>query len=269
MVATKEINSINSMFFFWSCPHLRASGCVSQSRLQWNCMGGSGGGGLGETVVCLDSSVVKGSVLTKQSEQSSPGRTQCRRCLWSPALSGPSAGVDLFGGRKNKKCRANGRLKLFVPGREDRQLHSRLVLRSGLHSVPCPEKNPNKSTNTQGGTAVTGTLNRRDEGRNKVEGGKIPKKKQKKQQHPSPPREKQRKSFPQNKVREIQITSALERKKRKRLSAAKIPTTRFLIWTGLQHHFQTSQRRKEQEKLKKTKRLPSKTQSILYISTPF
>lgn len=64
-----------------------------------------GGGVLGETVVCSDSSLVKGSVLTKQREESSPGRMQCRRCLWSPALSGPSAGVDLFGGRKNKKCR--------------------------------------------------------------------------------------------------------------------------------------------------------------------
>lgn len=128
-------------------------------------------------------------------------------------------------------------------------------------------KNPNKLTNTEGGTAVTGTLNRQDEGKNKVEGGKIPKKKQKKQ-HQSPPREKQRRSFPQNKAREIQITSALERKKKKKIIGCKIPTS-FLIWTGLQHHFQTSQRRKEQEKLKKTKRLPSKTQSILYRLTPF
>lgn len=83
-------------------------------------------------------------------------------------------------------------------------------------------------------------------------------KKQKKQQHPSPPREKQRKSFPQNKAREIQITSALERKKRKRLSAAKFQQQGFsfgLACNIISKHLRGG---KKQEKLKKNKGLPSK-----------
>lgn len=54
-----------------------------------------------------------------------------------------SLGPQRHGGplwRTKKQKGEGGRLKLFVPGREDRQLHSRLVLRSGLHSVPCQEE---------------------------------------------------------------------------------------------------------------------------------
>lgn len=56
--------------------------------------------------------------------------------------------------------RKNGRLKLVVPGRGDRHSHSGLLLRSDLHSVPCPEgggeQGGSKKVDKQGNSA-TGT----------------------------------------------------------------------------------------------------------------
>lgn len=77
--------------------------------------------------MCFDSSEVKGSVLTKQHEQKSSTENTVHEASPFSDVSGPgpSARVDLFGGRgekendnNNKKYnvqRPNGRLMLFVP----------------------------------------------------------------------------------------------------------------------------------------------------------
>lgn len=77
------------------------------------------------------SSVVKGSAPTKQREQKSSSGNTVQEVSQVP-LPG------LISLEENKKVQEpNGRLKLFVP--VERQLHSQLLLCSGLHSVPRQE----------------------------------------------------------------------------------------------------------------------------------
>lgn len=134
----REINSINSNHF---SPHLEVSGCCSSSqswqeqKTAWESE---------ETVVCFDSSVVKRSALTKQREQKSSSESTVQEaslvfCSLRPRSQ--CQGWPLWRRKEKKKVQGPiGRLKLFVPVREDRQLHSWLLLCSSLHSVPRQER---------------------------------------------------------------------------------------------------------------------------------
>lgn len=125
----QEINSINSIFFQ---SHVQVSAHYHKANRSKECIWVKR-----DCSVFFHSGVVKGSALTKRREQKSSSentvqeaslvfcslrpRYQCQHWpLWKKKVQGP-----------------NGRLTLFVP--EDGQLHSWLLMCSGLHSVPRQE----------------------------------------------------------------------------------------------------------------------------------
>ncbi len=130
----QEINSINSILFFspmFKCQVATHHHKANRSKTAWESK---------ETVVCFDSGVVKGSALTKQREQksSSESTVQEASLVFCPLRPGSQCqGWPLW---RKKVQGPNGRLMLFVPVRQDRQLHSWLLVCSGLHSVPRQER---------------------------------------------------------------------------------------------------------------------------------